>query len=120
MASKISIAPWLTVTNGKQALEFYKSAFGAIAVYQLDTPDESVVARLSIDGAEFWISDGDENVGSAIRMILTTDDPDRLFSRAIKSGATEIFPVSESHGWRVGRLADPFGFHWEIGKQLDA
>jgi len=121
MASKPSIAPWLTVRDGKRALEFYKNAFGASIAYKLDTPDDSVVARLSIDGAEFWISDGNDPEplgGNSVRMILTVDDPDSMFARAIKAGATEIFPVGEAHGWRLGRLADPFGLHWEIGKML--
>ena len=121
MASKTSIAPWLTVRDGKRALEFYKNAFAATIVYQLDTPDESVVARLSVDGAEFWISDGNDPEplgGNSVRMILTVDDPDSMFARAIKAGATEVFPVGEEHGWRLGRLIDPFGLHWEIGREL--
>ncbi len=121
MASKTSIAPWLTVQNGASALEFYKNAFGATVVYKLDTPDDSVVARLSVDGAEFWVSDGDAAIplgGGSVRMILVVEDPDSLFTRAIKAGATEIFPVEEAHGWRLGRLMDPFGLHWEVGKMI--
>lgn len=122
MDSKVSLAPWLTLKDGARALEFYQQAFGASIVYKLDTPDESVVARLSISGAEFWVSDGNEPEplgGKSVRMILTVDDPDLLFNRAIGAGATEIFPVSEAHGWRLGRLADPFGLHWEIGNELN-
>jgi PhnB protein len=121
MPSKNSIAPWLSVRDGKRALEFYQNAFGATVVHQLDTPDQSVVARLAIDGAEFWISDGNDPEplgGNSIRIILTVNDPDPVFIRAIKAGATEVFPVSESHGWRIGRLVDPFGLHWEIGCEL--
>ena len=121
MASKTSIAPWLTVRNGALALEFYKNAFGAIEVYKLDTPDNSVVARLSVDGSEFWVSDGNDPEplgGNSVRMILTVDDPDTVFDRALKAGAKEIFPVGEAHGWRLGRLIDPFGLHWEIGKMI--
>jgi len=123
MASKTSIAPWLTVRDGALALEFYKNAFGAAVVYKLDTPDNSVVARLSVDGAEFWVSDGNEPEplgGNSLRMILTVDDPDSVFDRALKAGAKEIFPVGEEHGWRLGRLVDPFGLHWEVGKELKA
>jgi len=120
MDSKTSIAPWLTVGNGVRALEFYQEAFGAKIVYRLDIPD-SVVARLSVDGAEFWISDGEDRQplgGDSIRMILTVEDPDKFFERALKAGATQVNPVEEAHGWRIGRLVDPFGLHWEIGKEL--
>jgi PhnB protein len=28
--------------------------------------------------------------------------------------------VREAHGWLFGRIEDPFGHHWEIGKPLGA
>jgi hypothetical protein len=38
--------------------------------------------------------------------------------RAVSAGATQVRPVSEEHCWLLGRVADPFGHHWEIGKPL--
>lgn len=121
-----SIQPWLSVRSSAKAVAFYKSAFGAIETYRLEDPDGNAVVKLSINGAEFWLSDSPstdgtaENIGGGtIRMILIVDDPDAVFSKALTAGATEIFPVGEEHGWRLGRLADPFGLHWEIGKQLE-
>lgn len=120
-----SIEPWLTLKGGKQAVAFYKSAFNAVETYRLEDDDGVFVVRLSINGAAFWISseanDDNENIplgGNNVRMILIADDPDVFFARAIKAGATEIFPVGEEHGWRLGRLTDPYGLHWEIGYQL--
>jgi PhnB protein len=121
---RTTIAPWLTVLNGGEAVSFYKTAFDAVETYRLETPD-GLIVRLSVNGAEFWVSGGSEDVakvqplgGSSIRMILTVDDPDTFFARALKAGASEVFPVGEEHGWRLGRLVDPFGLHWEIGYQL--
>src|SRR5271168_1379847 len=54
---RCTIAPFLSVRNGAQAVEFYKSAFRATEAFRLDAPDGAVVARLSVDGAEFWLSD---------------------------------------------------------------
>jgi PhnB protein len=114
-----SIAPWLSVVNGANAIAFYRSAFGAVEVYRIEDPDGNVVAKLSIDGAEFWLSgDSEAEAPRSVRMILTVSDPDSFFDRAIKAGASQVFPVAEAHGWRVGRLADPFGHHWEIGKPV--
>ena len=122
-----SIAPWLSVNNGEKAIAFYKQAFDAVEIYRLDNPDEGVVAKLSVNGAEFWISGSSEQGyesnaaplgGGNVRMILTILNPEALFEQAVKAGATEIFPVGEDHGWRLGRIADPFGLHWEIGYQL--
>ncbi|MEP7144800.1 MAG: VOC family protein [Ferruginibacter sp.] len=122
-----SIAPWLSVRNSEHAAGFYKSAFGAIETYRLDNPDGGPVLKLSVGGAEFWLSEefsGDgifsqETLGGgSIRLILTVPDPDTMFAKALEAGASEVFPVGEEHGWRLGRLADPFGLHWEIGHPL--
>ena len=122
-----SLAPWLSVRTSARAVDFYKSAFGATEVLRLEDPSGGVVARLSVDGAEFWLSDESPEHGNfspqslgggSVRMILTVPDPDAVFLRAIKAGALEVAPVSEEHGWRVGRVVDPFGHHWEIGRQV--
>jgi PhnB protein len=56
--------------------------------------------------------------GSSVRIILTVADPDSMFSRALAAGASPVYPVSEEHDWRIGRVVDPFGHHWEIGRPL--
>jgi len=123
-----SIAPWLSVRDGARAVEFYESALGAVEVYRMEDPGGGLVSRLSVGGAEFWVSGespgksgpGAIAGGGSIRMILTVPDPDSLFGRALAAGAMEVFPVSEGHGWRVGRIEDPFGHHWEIGRPVDS
>ena len=121
-----SLAPWLCVRGGARAVEFYKAAFGAVELFRMGD-GESVVARLSVEGAEFWLSDespehhnySPESLGGiTIRIILTVADPDAVFARAIKAGAKEVYPVTDEHDWRLGRVVDPFGHHWEIGRPL--
>ena len=56
--------------------------------------------------------------GGSVKMLLIVPDPDVMFARAVGAGAKEVYAVSEEHGWRVGRVVDPFGHHWEIGKPL--
>jgi len=120
-----SIEPWLTLNVGEKAVDFYKSAFDTVETYRLQDHESEFVAKLSVHGANFWIG-SDANAADYykvpvpldainVRMILIVDEPDLLFSKAIEVGATEIFPVGEQHGWRLGRLSDPFGLHWEIG-----
>jgi PhnB protein len=122
-----SIAPMLSVRNGARAVVFYQSAFGAIEVYRMEAPDGAVVARLSVAGAEFWLSDespehgnfSPESLGgSTTRMVLTVPDPDALFAQAVAAGAQVVVAVEEAYGWRLGRVVDPFGHHWEIGRPL--
>src|SRR6266487_1419274 len=122
-----SIAPMLSVRNGARAVEFYKSAFGAVEVYRVEDPGGAVVSRLSVAGAEFWLADespehanfSPESLGGgSVRMILTVQDPDAMVARAIAAGAREVVAVAEAYGWRLGRVVDPFGHHWEIGRPL--
>jgi PhnB protein len=112
-----SIVPWLNVPSSSQAIEFYKAAFGAVEVFRLEHGD-SVVAR-------FWV--GDESPqhfnfspqslsGSTVRIIFSVADPDAVVARAVEAGASEVYPVAPRHGWRLGRIADPYGHHWEIGR----
>jgi len=124
---KTSIAPMLSVRRGAKALEFYKAAFGTIEVFRVDNEKGEVVARLQVGAAEFWVADeSPENAnfspeslnGGTVRMVMIVDDPDAAFDRAVAAGATVVWPVSNQYGWRLGRIADPFGHHWEIGKPL--
>ncbi|NBD27127.1 VOC family protein [Paenibacillus glycinis] len=119
-----SIAPWLSVRDAAAALDFYKAAFGAEELYRLaDDDGKPAIAELAIGEAGFWLqedpdsSPGPEDKGS-VHMILTVGDPDAVFRQAVAAGATELAPVGEGHGWRIGRIADPFGHHWEIGRRL--
>jgi PhnB protein len=123
-----ALAPMLSVRRGAEAVRFYQSALGALEVFRVESPDGEVVARLSIEGAEFWIADespehanfSPETLnGSTTRMILTVADPDATFARAIAAGARQVFAVANEHGWRLGRVVDPYGHHWEIGKPID-
>ena len=121
-----TIAPWLSVANSQTAVNFYKSAFGAVETYRMEA-DGGLVVRLSVGAGEFWVSGQTSDPvgeqpgplgGESVRMLLTVSDPDTAFARALDAGATQVFPVGEDYGWRLGRLIDPFGLHWEIGREL--
>jgi PhnB protein len=122
-----SLAPWLSVRNSKSAVEFYQAAFGATEKFRLDSGD-GVVARLVVGSSEFWVSDespehanfSPESLnGSTARMILTVADPDAVYAQACALGARAVCPMQDDHGWRVGRVLDPFGHHWEIARELN-
>lgn len=121
----VAITPMLSVRRGAEAVDFYKAAFGAQELFRIDDDSGAVVARLSVSGAEFWVADESPNHsnfspeslgGSSTRMVMIVDDPAAVFRRATSAGAKEVWPVSGQNGWLVGRVVDPFGHHWEIGK----
>ena len=117
----------LSVRKGASAIEFYKAAFGAGELFRIDSDSGAVVARLSVEGAEFWVADespehlnfSPESLGGGtVRMVMIVEDPDAAFKRAVTAGAKVVVPVKDEYGWRLGRVVDPFGHHWEIGKPL--
>jgi PhnB protein len=125
----VQIVPELSVRRGRAAVEFYERAFGAVEVYRVGGTDEhpDIVAQLLVGRASFWVSDeapasanfSPESLrGGTVRMLLIVDDPMAVVERAKAAGATEVYRVAEQHGWLLGRIEDPFGHHWEIGKPL--
>ena len=122
-----AISPWLSLRGGAKAVDFYKAAFGAVETFRLDDGHGSVVAQLSVGNADFWLSDESPEHGNyspetlgggTVRLMMIVDDPDAAFARAVGAGAAIVHAVEEMHGWRVGRVVDPFGHHWEIAKPL--
>ena len=123
-----SIAPMLSVRQGAKAVEFYKAAFGAVELFRIDGEGGAVVAQLSVGQSDFWVADESPEYlnfspeslgGGTIRIVMTVEDPDRTFATAVAAGATVVSPVTDQpYGWRVGRIVDPFGHHWEIGRPL--
>jgi PhnB protein len=128
VAMTTQVSTMLSVRNGARAIEFYQTAFGAEILFRVDGDGGAVVAEMSVGGAMFWVADespehqnfSPESLGgSTARMVMIVDDPDAAFQRAVTAGATVVWPVEDqSYGWRVGRIADPFGHHWEIGRPL--
>ena len=85
------------------------------------------MAQLAIGQSDFWVSDESPKYknfspetlgGGTVRMVVVVDDPHEVYDHAVAAGATVVCPVTDEHAWRIGRVLDPFGHHWEIGKPL--
>ena len=123
------VSPQLSVRRGRDAVAFYERAFGAVEVYRVGGTDEHppVVSQLTVGETSFWVSDespehghfSPETLGgTTLRVLLVVDDPEAVVAHALSLGAAEVHPVESAHGWLLGRVVDPFGHHWEIGKPL--
>ncbi len=121
-----SIQPELWVQRAGQAIAFYAEAFGARVLHRVGEGDD-IVAQLVVGDAAFWVAAAAPDLGrlnpgaiagATSRTLLVADDPDAVLLRAIQAGATEKSPASDEHGWRLGRIVDPFGHEWEIGKPI--
>jgi uncharacterized glyoxalase superfamily protein PhnB len=121
--------PFLAVRDVDRAIAFYADAFGARVRERLEAPDGRVVAELEIDGMPFAVATEASELGTpspetagatTVRISLHTGDPDAVQARAVAAGAAEMFPVADqAYGMRQGRVVDPFGHHWLIGRRLD-
>jgi len=123
-----SLTPMLTVKNAAAAVEFYAEAFDAVELARFTTPTGQVVAELAIDELRFFVVDENPDAfnlspqsldGTTVRINLIVDDPDAAAAKAIRAGAREVFPVGDQpYGLRQGRIADPEGHHWLLGRPL--
>jgi PhnB protein len=94
------ITATLSVRDWASAMEFYERAFNAVETYRVPGGG---VARLSVDGAEFWVAEespahqnfSPESLGGcSVRMLLIVEDPQLICERAVAAGATQIVPVN--------------------------
>jgi PhnB protein len=121
-----SIQPELWVEGASAAVAFYQAAFDAVVLHRVGHGDD-IVAQLAVGTAQFWVTEASSSRqrfspraigGTTSRTLLVVDDPDAVLDHAVRAGANEIAPVGEEHGWRMGRIVDPFGHEWEIGRPL--
>src|SRR5262249_52172938 len=120
------IQPELWVDNPREAVDFYAAAFGARPVHIAGAGDD-IVAQLAVGDSAFWVASTSVAMkrlsprsidGATSRTLLVVDDPETFVRQAVAAGASETSPVAQEHGWRVGRIVDPFGHEWEIGAPL--
>ena len=123
-----SIQPELWVETPREAVAFYEAAFGATVLHRVGHGD-NIVAQLGVGDAAFWVAATSATMkrlsprtidGATSRTLLVVEDPDSVVRQAVAAGARESSPVSDEHGWRLGRIIDPFGHEWEIGVPLGA
>ncbi len=122
MRPKTVIQPWLIFEDAPAALAFYKAAFGATETYRLEPVPGELVARLSVEGAEFWVASGgttNPEINQSVRFVVVVPDPETYYEQALSMGATEVFAPRADHGWHSAKVADPFGHHWEFGHEAD-
>lgn len=123
-----SIQPELWVDRPSLAVAFYEAAFGARVVHRVGE-DDDIVAQLRVHDAAFWVAAASASMrrlspsaigGTTSRTLLVVENPEQVVAQAITAGAKQASAVEDEHGWRLGRIVDPFGHEWEIGKPVGA
>jgi PhnB protein len=123
------IVPTLSVRRGKEAIVFYQKAFAAEVLMCMEGEGETVVAEMSVNGARFFLADESPEHGNfspeslagiSVRIGLLVSNPDAMVHHAVEAGAILVAPVEDQdYGYRIGRIIDPFGHHWEIARKIE-
>ncbi|MEZ6022031.1 MAG: VOC family protein [Hyphomonadaceae bacterium] len=128
-AIPVGVYPYLSVTGGKAAIDFYTRAFGATEEFRqmADDGERILHARFRVNGQAVLLSDdfpeyrggGNMPAPSGVTLHLEVDDADAWWNRALEAGATVAMPLADQFwGDRYGQLRDPFGHTWSIGAPL--
>lgn len=128
-----TVTPRLVVRDAAAAIDFYREAFGAEELGERFTgPNgELIHAEVRIGSSVVMLSDEPENgapakspnsLGGSVSAIMATywEDVDRVWDQALRAGAEAIFPLDDQfYGDRAGRLRDPFGQQWMLGRHIE-
>jgi PhnB protein len=120
-----SLTPYLIVTDGARAIEFYKKAFGATEAMRFPAPGGKIGhAELRIGDSLVMLADEHPDMGcrgpeayggTPVSLYLYVEDVDRVFGQALAAGAKQQRPVKDQfYGDRSGTLQDPFGHVWTV------
>jgi PhnB protein len=124
------ISPYLTVDDGKRAIEFYKQAFGATERGRMTAPDGRIAhAELQIGDAVLMLCDSfpqfvtqtpTEVGGTTVGIFLYVEDVDAVVQQAAAAGATVTRePEDQFWGDRLGLLTDPYGHVWHVATRVE-
>src|SRR5262245_12010045 len=120
-----AITPYLIVSSGAKAIDFYVRAFGAVERERMQDASGKVRhAELTVGDARLMLADEHPEIGalsprtaggSPVSLLLYVEDVDAVVANAVAAGATLIRPLADQfYGDRVGGISDPFGHHWSI------
>jgi PhnB protein len=125
-----TVTPYLAISDGAQAIDFYKKAFGATEVMRMNGPDGKIShAEIKIGDSIIMLGSAPPNSdvkapqqlnGSTVSIFLYLDDVDKTFKQALDSGAKEVQALADQPwGDRYGRLSDPFGHSWSLATHIE-
>jgi len=124
-----SVTPYLSINGAAQALEFYKTAFGATELFRMEHEGKIGHAEMKIGDSPIMLADefpGQGNRspatlgGSSVGIMIYVDDVDKIYNQAIAAGGKEVRPLQDQfYGDRSGTLSDPFGHIWTVATHTE-
>ncbi len=125
-----SVTPYLIINGAVKALEFYKTAFGAVELFRMADPNGRIGhAEIKIGDSPVMLADEMPEMkyfspqslgGTPVSLMIYVENVDQRFDAAVKAGATVTRPVKDQfYGDRSGTLADPFGHVWTVATHIE-
>ncbi|RKN75983.1 VOC family protein [Paenibacillus ginsengarvi] len=128
-----ALTPFIVVSNPAEAIEFYKTVFGAVAksVTRVGEGDNAMIIHADIDFGSGYLQLGAANPAyhlvpppgegnACYSLAVYVPDADRAFELAIAHGATVREPLTNFvSGDRYASIWDPFGIRWTIMTRIE-
>jgi len=125
-----SVTPYLIVRGAAKAIDFYKTAFGAVELFRMPGPDGKVAhAEIKIGDSPVMLADEHPQMGAVgpqagvrppVGLMIYIPDVDAVFAKAVAAGATVQKPLqNQFYGDRSGTVTDPFGHTWTISTHVE-
>jgi PhnB protein len=122
--------PYLIVSDGARAVEFYEKAFGATEMMRMNAPGGKVGhAEIQIGDSRLMLADeapqcdarSPQSIGGTpVSLMLYLEDVDAVVARAVSLGAKVLMPIKDQfYGDRSGTIADPFGHKWTVATHTE-
>ena len=124
------VTPYLIIKGAAEAIEFYKTAFGAQELVRMPMPDGKIGhAEIKIGDSILMLGEEMEEMGfrspqalggCPVGFVIYVEDVDTEFQRALDAGATVSRPLENKfYGDRMGSVRDPFGYEWSLGTHIE-
>lgn len=125
-----NVTPYLIVSDGSGAIDFYKRIFGASEVMRIPGPGGRIGhAELRIGNSTIMLADEHPDVGarspqsiggSPVSFLLYVEQVDAVTQKAEAAGATILRPPKDQfYGDRSAVLMDPFGHKWIVATHVE-
>lgn len=124
-----SIQPYLHIRGAVQAIEFYKTAFGAQEVMRMPAPDGRIqhaelrfgdsIVMLADEHPEKGVYSPAHFGGASSSMMLYVENCDAIYRKALAAGGKSLRePADQFYGDRTAGVEDPFGYSWWIATHI--
>lgn len=119
-----SVTPYLIIKGAAQAIDYYKTAFGATELFRMEHNGQIGHAEIKIGDSPIMLADEQPEMkylspqtlgGTPVSIMIYVDDVDTIYKAAIDAGGVELKGLQDQfYGDRSGTLTDPFGHVWTV------